>query len=253
MQHPLEDPSLTPFGFVLPNWKYRLAPLAKDMINGDREISLLWAAENRMSSESRPAVMMIGEILPSIITTRQFSGGDFFFDGRLYYRRDILVLSSFIAWLGCNCGLAFLRGNSLSLKSMVKRFDAYEAREQIVYHVLKRQPHYIERHVNLPDITKRDEALIRSIMYWLNRTEGKEFVQKLQTDSIVYINSGPLLLESESRKCAKLRKKKPEEFRTLPVFLILILFFFYSAEYIINMLAVSFASIEHKLYMGNSF
>lgn len=180
MQHPLVNPSLTPFGFVLPNWKHRLEPLPKDMINGDREMSLLWAASNRLSEKNRPAELLINEILPSVITVLPDFQTDFVFDGREYQSRDILVLSSFMAWLGTNVGQGFVKGSIVyGQPSMVKRYIAYDEDNSVTRHVLKNwsQNLPLSPRWELPDITDRDRALVRSIMYWLNRKEGKAFME----------------------------------------------------------------------------
>ena len=112
MQHPLENPSLAPCGFVFPYYRQRLKFRPEDVkhfFNREKAIAKIWDRLNRTDAQKpTPVQTIVHEILPAQASVNRITKGDFCFGDLPYLTRDILVLSTAIQWFGTNCGNCFI-------------------------------------------------------------------------------------------------------------------------------------------------
>jgi hypothetical protein len=113
MQHPLQNPSLAPFGFAFPHYKERLdhkSEFDPNWVNPERAMAKFWQKIHRQDiAESLPMEEIIHTILPAMGTRWRLQNGDFSFRDRLYLGRDIALISTAVYWFATNVGNCFLR------------------------------------------------------------------------------------------------------------------------------------------------
>jgi hypothetical protein len=200
MEHPLQNPSLTPVGLVFPISKARLSfEPPHGSINGDRVSAEFWARKNCLkSSWPLPAETILHEVLPTLEEGAALQQFDFEFRGRLYATRDIMILSTFMQWFGSNVGNSFLfempYGFTPSDSAMV--FVEKLARE------MKQCDHTYRLLHECNDIcgtatahsmislvgghhgpgstyvSKHDRLVVRALMLWLATADGKKYVSE---------------------------------------------------------------------------
>lgn len=204
MQHPLENPTLAPFGFAFPESQKRLeyVPEITSGVNCERIIAELWDKWNRKNSRyPLPVTEIIHRILPGLATLNQLRKGDFEFDGRPYLSRDILVLSSLVQWLATNVGGCFLETDISSRKDLPMKY--HPEREFLIKCELEKEHHaglqdipaFITHvctnrckelwrcthgvcHYNPKDVSTRDRAVVDGLMRWLATKQGRAFTTR---------------------------------------------------------------------------
>lgn len=205
MEHPLTNPSLTPFCFTSP---YRFARNRQNLkglgsgINGDREMARHWARSNRLKNEGvLPAEKIIHHILDSRFrpTVKDF---DFVFKEKLYRQRDIFVLTCIVTWFGTNVGNGFMvdvpRGwdNARSKQFFLKKYrhenKEWEERSRknwfgsgpkdlVTFWTHICTKHCGRTHDYRNDTpTETDYALAEALMWWLGSEHGREFFSSFQ-------------------------------------------------------------------------
>jgi hypothetical protein len=192
MNHPLENPSLTPIGFVFPLYNKRVfQKLGEGFINGDYEAAFFWEKMNRLKSPAPlPAETIIHEIMPSIAKRGCTQFGDFEFSGRQYFSRDIMVLSTFMQWFGTNIGRSFITDApfgfrcSHPLREFKEKFALENKRDKLIAGRI----HSCDKHrcgpgaigwVCDPDVsqvTDRDRLVVQSLMHWLGNRAGRDYM-----------------------------------------------------------------------------
>lgn len=201
MQHPLVNPSLTPFGFATPRQKGRLeyTPTTATGINRERIIARLWDRRNRlMASHPLPAAEIIHEILPSQKKANTLKSGDFVFGGLSYLSRDIIVLSGIVQWLGTNVGDCFLatsingREGYHPEREFVMKLAEEMGKCHLVAHILhicnKRCGTFVTRIGSFDGcaydarlISDRDMVVVDGLMRWLGKKDGRSFIKKYRS------------------------------------------------------------------------
>lgn len=197
MQHPLENPSLTPVGFTFSGGATRLQHgTSPGYINHDLVSAEFWSNANSLkASLPRPAETIIHELMPSIATIGRTTKGDFEFAGRPYLSRDIMILSRFVQWFGSNCGRSFLfysdnhvpEGTPAekvflfklmdeNTKSNTTRYLIHECSESC-----KRSWGWFGECVPDSDyVTRRDEIVVEALMRWLGKKAGQEYISRFK-------------------------------------------------------------------------
>ncbi len=193
-RHPLQNPSLAPYGFVFPYYKTRLEFQPKEhpfWVNEEKIAGRVWDRCNRANApKPLPVQTIIHEILPGQKSANRITAGDFWHDGLPYQARDILMLSTAVQWFGTNCGRCFLEtdisGDSIPgfhpereflIKLAKEHFDlaahlAHECSERCKVHRLfaRYGCYFAEK-----DVTPRDRAVLDGLMRWLGRKPGRAF------------------------------------------------------------------------------
>lgn len=196
-RHPLEDPSLAPFGFAFPLQQERITleePSGIYWVNEERMIAQQWDEWNRLSSPwPRPIEMIIHHILPSIGKRYRITDSSFIFNGRPYNTRDILILSSTMTWLGTNCGKCFIDTDisredvpgfhparefhlKLAREAQIQRVDMYAVLCHSCKPTCNRRARWPHCHIDPREVSERDRIIIDSLMRWLGRGEGRSFI-----------------------------------------------------------------------------
>jgi hypothetical protein len=193
-RHPLENPSLAPYGLATPIFQRRLQYQSTDAywVNPEKLIAKAWDQRNRASAqEPRPVCTIVHEVLPGLAQSNRIRKGDFvFIDGMPYLTRDIVVLSTVVQWFGTNCGRVFLEDPLFGGVSHPER----EFTEKLAKcHYCRDMPAFWchqcnpqcgaglltfnqECHRRFTDASIRDRAVIDGLMRWLGREAGREFV-----------------------------------------------------------------------------
>lgn len=193
--HPLENPSLAPYGFVFPLRQKRLEyqPLVEHWVNEEKLMARLWDRWNRSNApRPLPVQTIIHDILPSLATANRLTAGDFLHDGLPYLSRDVLVLSSMLCWFGTNFGRSFLETD-------ISRFGIpgyHPAREFRIKLARKMKKVDIVAHVThvcnarcgtvrsivgdcyheSGEVSVRDRAVVDGLMRWLASRAGRAFI-----------------------------------------------------------------------------
>ncbi len=196
-KHPLENPSLAPFGLATPHYKIRMSQDLSGIgteINGAKELMLLWEYWNSSESKHRPLPIasIIHYILPSLGKTERIVDGDFYFEELPYVTKDIIVISSIMCWFGTNVGryfiespppaniggeLEFLEKYRIENKSWrygsdMLHFWLHECTNKCKQYricLIEPEHHYDEKP------TAREYALTEALMIWLGTKEGRSF------------------------------------------------------------------------------
>lgn len=194
--HPLENPSLAPYGFVFPHWQERLEfkPKADPYwINEERIIARVWDRCNRANApRPLPVEMIIHEILPGLASANRITDGDLWHNGLPYLTRDILVLSTVVQWFGTNVGRCFLETNishhsipgfHSEREFLIKFAQEMQRKDMVVF--------FTHVHTSLCDavhsfrggcyygndkVSSRDRIVIDGLMRWLGRKAGRTFI-----------------------------------------------------------------------------
>lgn len=190
--HPLENPSLAPYGFVFPLQRGRLdyRPQANaSWINEEKVMARLWDRCNRANApRPLPVQTIVHEILPSQASASRITNGDFWYEGLPYLARDILVLSSTLQWFGTNGGRCFLE-TDVSRFSIPGFHPGREFRIKLARKMRKRDMVAFWTHVCTPRcesghrhccdsraVLPRDRAVVDGLMFWLDRNAGRAFL-----------------------------------------------------------------------------
>jgi hypothetical protein len=202
MQHPLVNPSLTPYGFVFPGWAKRLEFQPNDnsyWVNTEVVIGTFWAERNRLKApRPLPVQTIIHHILPGMAAANRLTTGDFVFDGLPYLSRDIATLSSAVQWFGTNVGRCFLEDvwphipahrhdHEFLAKLEYEREKSYSPTDLAVHftHTCNERCGKIVAFWGsckyIPsETTLRDRAVVDGLMRWLGRKDGREFIADYQ-------------------------------------------------------------------------
>jgi len=198
MRNPLATQSLTPAGFVFDLYKQRLSYRPKDelhYINPEMLIAKCWEKLNRIdATHPLPMCTIIHKILPKL--GFKTSRGEYYFDGHTYMHRDTCIVSSIVQWFATSCGNCFIEKTDCIYSSVkVEQRDYYHAK-----HVANQRQHdmlaywthsctpacYNKLRFNFFDsshvldyksITKRDRAIAKAVMCWLDTDAGNAFVK----------------------------------------------------------------------------
>lgn len=195
--HPLENPSLAPYGFAFPNRRKRLEYVPEiGGINAEKIIARMWDRRNRANAaKPLPIESIIHEILPSQATANRIAAGDFMHNGLPYLTRDILLISSTIQWLGTNCGNWFLEEDiSRELgfhpeREFLMKCERSDARRNqtepsmalfLTHSCTERCRNnpfmpFQSCHYDNP-VSERDRAVINGLMRWLGKPPGRGFI-----------------------------------------------------------------------------
>lgn len=208
MEHPLENPTLAPFELVT---TFRKKRTNQDLtgigtgINGDREILKIWSSWNRKRSpRPLPVEEIIHTIMPSQKKANCVTDGNFWFEGKPYLTRDIVVLSSVVCWFGTNCGRAFVSAkihendSTTSSLPLFSRRDIHPLREFITkFDFENGRPGYHKDLIafwlheecagckeggrgwcdyNTCTVSDRDRAVVRALLWWLGNARGRSFL-----------------------------------------------------------------------------
>ncbi|MDD2657626.1 MAG: hypothetical protein PHD04_03135 [Candidatus Pacebacteria bacterium] len=201
-RHPLENPSLTPYGFVFPSWQERLKhkqPPNMTWLNEENIMGRIWDRANRANApKPLPAETILHDILPSLKTANRLASGDFMFNGLPYLTRDILVLSSFMQWFGTGVGRCFLEsavpswdvpanGYIGEWEFLIKLKIEQQRWEPIanVVHVCTDDCDKIRSlngscHRSSAQIMPRDRAVVEGLLRWLGKQAGRAFIAEFQ-------------------------------------------------------------------------
>ncbi|MDP1707217.1 MAG: hypothetical protein Q8L30_01545 [bacterium] len=199
--HPLENPSLAPYGFTFPNRQKRLAYKPKNhkfWVNEERLIARVWDRRHRADAlKPLPIQTIIHDILPSLATANRITEGDFWFDGLPYLTRGILVLSSTVYWFGTNVGRCYLETDisGLSIPGFhperefrIKFAQEMERKDMVAFlthvctsrcggKVVTLQQVIAGRcYFDSSAVSLRDRALIDGLMFWLGKKAGRAFI-----------------------------------------------------------------------------
>lgn len=194
-RHPLENPSLAPFGLATPAFQKRLeyTPTNDLWIDAEKLLARLWDKRNRANvSRPLPVQTIIHEILPGLAQASRLTKGDFMFDSLPYLTRDIVILSSVVQWFGTNCGRCFLEepifgGVSHPEREFLDKLaKENEHRDMVAFwcHVCtpqcntNRSLFLLDNRCFYPSssVSARDRAVVEGLMRWLGRVAGREFV-----------------------------------------------------------------------------
>jgi len=193
--HPLENPSLAPYGFVFPSGQARLEYKPKTnpfWVNEEKIAARIWDRWNRANApKPLPVQTIVHEILPGLASANRITAGDFWHNDLPYLTRDILVLSRTVQWLGTNNGRCFLE-TDISRLSIAgfhpeREFRIKFAMEQmdmiaLLMHVCTprcetvRMLYYNGCYYNNNDVSLRDRTVVDGLMRWLGRREGRAFI-----------------------------------------------------------------------------
>lgn len=221
MRHPLVNPSLAPYGFVLPSWGQRLRYESENphWVNTEEVIARFWDKRNRLNApRPLPARTIIHDILPGLATANRITGGDFVFDGLPYLGRDILVLSSAMQWFGTSVGRCFLEDTWSFLpphhpeREFLVKLEFEREKSHSPVDLAMHFTHVCNarcRHNGIlsicsydaRDTTARDRALVGGLMRWLGRTAGREFIA-------AYKARKERVLEAARERSRKAREEK---------------------------------------------
>lgn len=199
--HPLENPSLTPYGFVTPIGQRRLeyTPTISGSINAEKIVARIWDRWNRANApKPLPVQTIIHEILPGLATVNRIIDGDFWHDGLPYLTRDILVLSRTVQWLGSNNGRCFLE-TDISRDSIPEFHPEREFRIKFAKEMRQMDMVAMLMHICTPrcevvrslyhsgcyyyanDVSSRDRAVVDGLMRWLGKKAGRAFIAEFKT------------------------------------------------------------------------
>lgn len=202
MQHPLENPSLAPYGFVFPHYQTRLKykPITDCFINSEKIILKHWDKRNRAKAlQPLPVQTIIHEILPAQASANRIIKGDFQYEDLPYLTRDILVLSSIIQWFGTNVGSCFLERlySDISCKPSfhperefrMKLAKEMQRRDMVAFwtHICTsrcdrvRSFPYDGCYYDSHEVSTRDRAVVDGLMRWLGRNAGRAFIAEYLT------------------------------------------------------------------------
>ena len=201
MQHPLENPSLAPYGFVSffskQGWNTSLLWF---FVNREKIIAKFWDKYNRASApRPLPVKTIIHEILPAQASANRITKGSFLHDDLPYLTRDILVLSSVIQWLGTNVGNCFLESLDSNLSRQpsfhperefrMKLAKEMQRADMVVFwtHVCTSRCNTVQLFPNggcyydSREVSTRDRAVVDGLMLWLGRNAGRTFITECLT------------------------------------------------------------------------
>lgn len=195
--HPLENPSLTPYGFVFPHGQRRLEYQPKAhvfWVNEERIVARIWDRWNRANApRPLPVQTIIHEILPGLASANRITDGDFWHDGLPYPTRDVLVLSRVVQWLGSNNGRCFLE-TDISRDSIPEFHPEREFRIKFAKEMRQMDMVAMLMHICTPrcsvvhslyhngcyhdanDVSSRDRTVVDGLMRWLGRSAGRTFI-----------------------------------------------------------------------------
>jgi len=195
VQHPLVNPSLTPYGFVFPKYKERL-DFSPDnnpqYINRERLIAKQWAKRNRYdATQPLPAHTIIHQILPSIATVNHITNGDFSFNEKPYLSRDLAILSTVLQWLATNVGNEFLTRDISEYsgyhteREFVLKFEHKPNRDQRLALWLHECSPLCSKFtsecvLDVNQVTTRDRTVIDGLFRWLGKSDGRQFIANYQ-------------------------------------------------------------------------
>ncbi len=205
MEHPLTNPSLTPFCFTSPHRFARNRQNLKGVgtgINGDREMARHWAKANRLKNEGAlPAERIVHHILDSRFRPRMVTS-DFVFKEKPYRERDIFVLTCIVTWFGTNVGNSFMIDipigwdNAQSGQFFLKKYQheneqwrersrknrfAQGPKDLVTFWTHVCTKHCRDKHDYRNDTpTETDYALADALMWWLGSKQGREFFSAFQ-------------------------------------------------------------------------
>jgi len=200
-KHPLENPSLAPFGLAMPISQDRLKYTSDNEIwvNTEKLIARLWDKCNRTNApRPLPVQTIVHEIMPGVARANRLTKGDFLFDGLPYLTRDITILSSVVQWFGTSCGRCFLEDPLVGcdpshperefMEKFAKQQKLWDHMDMVAFfcHVCTPRcaadtrlyfletPHYYSP----SQVSVRDRAVVDGLMRWLGRKAGREFVAR---------------------------------------------------------------------------
>ncbi len=192
-QHPLENPSLAPFGLVtLFRWRRLDCEFPHNSVHEEVVIAKLWEEWNRIkASHPLPVKTILHDLMQEGFPQYE---GDFTFEGIPYLTRDIVLLSSTMQWFGTSVGRCCLDPD---------RNPDYPPAEEFQVKLARRERGFPEdmpaffAHVctdvcgtaysgggcafNHSDASPRDRAVIDSLLRWLGSDEGRRFVEEFKT------------------------------------------------------------------------
>lgn len=193
-RHPLENPSLTPYGFVFPNAQKRLQYEPKSnmlWVNQERIAARTWDRLNRTNApRPLPVQTIIHWILPGLATANRISDGDFWHEDLQYLTRDILVLSRTVQWLGSNNGRCFLE-TDISRDSIPEFHSEREFRIKFAKEMARLDMVALLMHICTPQckivrslfyngcyydmnaVSARDRVVVDGLMRWLGSKDGR--------------------------------------------------------------------------------
>ncbi len=188
MEHPLQNPSLTPVGFVFPFSRERLEYIPPPgRVDGDRVSAEFWQEQHRMTSpQPLPVRTILHDILPSTYEEETVREYEVEFRGKWYAARDIMVLSSVVQWFGTSVGNSFLTETSYPFDRYVtfaQKF-AYEEKRSSIFVQLTHEctdacakqgissSFNPRNHHNKVTIEGRDRKLIEALMLWFDTPGG---------------------------------------------------------------------------------
>lgn len=203
MRHPLTTLSLTPLGFVLPQWQERLKwnPSKTEIahwVNHEQLILRIWDRYHRLSAPRPfPTQTIIHSIVPMLEDGKLLTHGDLEFDGLPYHTRNILVLSSTVQWFGTNVGWCFLTYRTPEENRYPREFefkmklDAARNRRilplDIVSHIVasvsevgvrreREGRHFRTKPYRYNDVLPQDRVVVDALMLWLGTDAGRAFI-----------------------------------------------------------------------------
>jgi len=197
-KHPLENPSLAPFGLTTQVSYRRLQykPTIQFHVNEERMSARFWEKHNRAGAlPPLPVRTIVHDILPGQAQCNRIARGDFVFDGLPYLTRDIVTLSSIVQWFGTNVGREFIDGKILnpgkgyhpSREFVIKldrdnqHRDMYTfwchrctgaCRDKSRFRLLLDGPCLHDPRT----VTERDKAMVDGLMRWLGSAAGRNYI-----------------------------------------------------------------------------
>lgn len=214
MQHPLVRPSLAPYGFAYHQHSDRLSYKPRHdpyYVNAERMMARFWDRRHRIDAlDPLPIETIIHRIMPGHAQVNRLFEKEFEFRGYAYMSRDIALLSSIMYWFGTNVGSCFLEvpytGDWLpkdrqlpplnewkdKLKNhpeheFLKKYErAMRDRDMVAFwghectgecgESRRKFSPFVSPHAyDSSAITERDRAVVRGLMHWLGRVEGRSF------------------------------------------------------------------------------
>ncbi len=199
-QHPLENPSLAPFGLIVPRYKMRISQDLTGIgtgVNREREIMLLWEQWNSPKSKHKPLPItyIVHYVLPSFGKAKRIVDGDFYFEGLPYVTRDIVVISSIMCWFGTNVGRFFIESPPpVNIGSELEFLEKYRIENKswrygpdMLHFWLHECTELCKqnkicvfepKHCYGQKPTAREYALAEALMFWLGTKEARRFFEE---------------------------------------------------------------------------
>ncbi len=201
-KHPLENPSLAPYGLTTPLSYQRLQykPTTNPYwVNQEKLLAEMWDKCNRADApRPLPVQTIIHEILPGQKRRNHLAQGNFVFEGKPYLTRDLMMLSSIVQWLGSNVGNCFLirdisqkLGYSLEREFLTKYAEDSKIHDMVTFwcHICTpkcKEPTYFSligesnHRYNPRTVTDRDVAVVDGLLRWLGRPAGRGFLSRYE-------------------------------------------------------------------------